>query len=65
MKRTYNKPTLKSVNLWSAEQLMTGSDNKTFGLNSGEGNYASGSKDALSNEEGAHDIWGNEGNGIW
>lgn len=63
MKRTYNKPTLKSVNLWSAEQLMTGS--KEFGINSGEGNYAGGSADALSNEEGAHDIWGNEGNGIW
>lgn len=63
MKRTYNKPTLKSVNLWSAEQLMTGS--KELGINSGVGNYASGSTDALSNEEGAHDIWGNEGNGIW
>lgn len=62
MKRTYNKPTLKSVNLWAAEQLMTGS--KEFGINGGEGNYVEG-KDALSNEEGKHDIWGNSSNGIW
>lgn len=61
MKRTYNKPTLKSVNLWSAEQLMTGS--KAINIIE-EGNTATG-EDALSNEEGAHDIWGNEGNGIW
>lgn len=60
MKRTYNKPTLKSVNLWSAEQLMANS----FVIKGGEGNYAGG-EEALSNEEGAHDIWGNEGNGIW
>lgn len=62
MKRTYNKPTLKSVNLWSAEQLMTGSDEK---LVIGEkGNTVTG-EDALSNQEGAHDIWGNGNNGIW
>lgn len=62
MKRTYNKPTLKSVNLWSAEQLMTGSDGK---LVIGEEGNTVISKDALSNQEGAHDIWGNENNGIW
>lgn len=62
MKRTYNKPTLKSVNLWSAEQLMTGSDEKL--VIGEEGNTVTG-KDALSNQEGAHDIWGNDNNGIW
>ena len=62
MKRTYNKPTLKSVNLWSAEQLMTGSDEKL--VIGEEGNTVTG-KDALSNQEGAHDIWGNGNNGIW
>lgn len=61
MKRTYNKPELKSVKLIIAESLLTGSQkevtvDESVILNGGN---------ALSNEEGAHDIWGNEGNGIW
>lgn len=60
MKRAYNKPTLKSVNLWSAEQLMANS----LVIKGGEGNTATG-EEALSNQEGAHDIWGNDNNGIW
>lgn len=64
MKRTYNKPTLKSVNLWAAEQLMTGSNGKTYNLYSGVGNYAT-DNEALSNQESGHDIWGNDGSSMW
>lgn len=61
MKRTYNKPELKSVKLMIAESLLTGSEPKLVVDESVE----IGSGNVLSNQEGAHDIWGNEGNGIW
>lgn len=61
MKRTYNKPELKSVKLMIAESLLTGSQQEVIVDESVE----IGSGDVLSNEEGKHDIWGNEGNGIW
>lgn len=61
MKRTYNKPELKSVKLMIAESLLSGSQQEVIVDESVE----IGSGDVLSNQEGAHDIWGNEGNGIW
>ena len=61
MKRTYNKPELKSVKLMIAESLLSGSEQKVIVDESVE----IGSNDVLSNQEGAHDIWGNDGNGIW
>lgn len=61
MKRTYNKPELKSVKLMVAESLLGGSQQEVIVDESVE----IGSGDVLSNQEGAHDIWGNEGNGIW
>lgn len=61
MKKTYNKPVLKSVRLWAAEQLMVISGGNSLGLNE----ESHGGTEAYSNQEGAHDIWGNEGNGIW
>lgn len=61
MKRTYNKPELKSVKLMIAESLLTGSQQEVIVDESVE----IGSGNVLSNQEGAHDIWGNEGNGIW
>lgn len=57
MKRAYNKPTLKSVNLWAAEQLMANSLGIKTETETGD--------QSLSNEEGKHDIWGNSSNGIW
>jgi hypothetical protein len=61
MKRTYNKPELKSVKLMIAESLLGGSQQEVIVDESVE----IGSGDVLSNQEGAHDIWGNDGNGIW
>lgn len=61
MKRTYNKPELKSVKLMIAESLLTGSQQEVIVDESVE----IGSGNVLSNQEGAHDIWGNDGNGIW
>lgn len=61
MKRTYNKPELKSVKLMIAESLLSGSQQEVIVDESVE----IGSGNVLSNQEGAHDIWGNEGNGIW
>lgn len=61
MKRTYNKPELKSVKLMVAESLLGGSQQEVIVDESVE----IGSGDVLSNQEGAHDIWGNDGNGIW
>lgn len=61
MKRTYNKPELKSVKLMIAESLLTASGQEVIVDESVE----IGSGDVLSNQEGAHDIWGNDGNGIW
>lgn len=58
MKKTYQKPNLKSIKLISESALLNGS------LNYG-GKIEGGADQALSNEEGKHDIWGNEGNGIW
>lgn len=62
MKRTYNKPSLKSVKLMAAEALLNASKNPEIGIHEDE---TLGGSNFLSNEEGAHDIWGNEGNGIW
>ena len=61
MKRTYNKPELKSVKLMIAESLLSGSQQEVIVDES----FEIGSGNVLSNQEGAHDIWGNEGNGIW
>lgn len=61
MKRTYNKPELKSVKLMITESLLTGSKQEVVV----DENVVLSGGGALSNEEGAHDIWGNEGNGIW
>lgn len=61
MKRTYNKPELKSVKLMIAESLLTGSQQEVIVDESVE----IGSGNVLSNEEGAHDIWGNNGSSIW
>lgn len=61
MKRTYNKPELKSVKLMIAESLLSGSQQEVIVDESVE----IGSGNVLSNQEGAHDIWGNDGNGIW
>ena len=59
MKKTYQKPNLKSVKLISESALLNGS------VVMGEEAISGGADQALSNQEGAHDIWGNEGNGIW
>lgn len=61
MKRTYNKPELKSVKLMIAESLLTGSQKEVIVDESVE----IGSGNVLSNQEGAHDIWGNDGSSIW
>lgn len=61
MKRTYNKPELKSVKLMVAESLLGGSQQEVIV----DGSVEIGSGNVLSNQEGAHDIWGNDGNGIW
>lgn len=58
MKRTYQKPNLKSVKLICESALLNGSQ-----LNMGS--IDGGADQALSNEEGKHDIWGNSSNGIW
>ena len=62
MKRTYNKPELKSVKLMIAESLLTASGEQELKV---DGSVEIGSGNVLSNQEGAHDIWGNDGNGIW
>lgn len=59
MKKTYQKPNLKSVKLISESALLNGSQ-----LNMG-GTLDGGVDVALSNEEGKHDIWGNDGSSIW
>lgn len=61
MKRTYNKPELKSVKLMIAESLLSGSQQEVIVDESVE----IGSGNVLSNQEGAHDIWGNDGRSIW
>lgn len=61
MKRTYNKPELKSVKLMIAESLLNGSQKEVIVDESVE----IGSGNVLSNQEGAHDIWGNDGSSIW
>lgn len=61
MKRTYNKPELKSVKLMIAESLLSGSQKEVIVDESVE----IGSGNVLSNQEGAHDIWGNDGSSIW
>lgn len=60
MKKIYIKPVLKNTKLLCNASLLTASDPK--GLY--DDDLADGSE-AFSNEEGAHDIWGNEGNDIW
>lgn len=59
MKKTYQKPNLKSVKLISESALLNSSQ-----LNMG-GTISGGADQALSNEEGKHDIWGNDGSSIW
>ena len=61
MKRTYNKPELKSVKLMVAESLLGGSQQEVIV----DGSVEIGSGNVLSNQEGAHDIWGNDGSSIW
>lgn len=64
MKKIYSKPKLHSVKLLAAEALLSAS----LGVNDNDGAPEIGGGNAggiLSNEEGKHDIWGNEGNGIW
>lgn len=62
MKRTYNKPSLKSVKLMAAETLLSASGEHKIEINENE---TIGGSDFLSNQEGAHDIWGNDGSSIW
>lgn len=59
MKKIYKKPIMKSVELITAEVLMTTSG-KSLDIND---NTIDGSN-FLGNEEGEHDIWGNN-NSIW
>lgn len=59
MKKTYQKPNLKSVKLISESALLNGS------VVMGEEAISGGADQALSNEEGKHDIWGNDGSSIW
>lgn len=59
MKKTYQKPNLKSVKLISESALLNGS------VVMGEEAISGGADQALSNQEGAHDIWGNDGSSIW
>ena len=59
MKKTYQKPNLKSVKLISESALLNGS------VVMGEEAISGGANQALSNQEGAHDIWGNDGSSIW
>lgn len=64
MKKTYNKPTLKGIRLLAAEALLSAST-ESIGVDyetKVDGGTTGG---ILSNEEGAHDIWGNSGNSIW
>lgn len=61
MKKIYNRPIMKCINLLSAETLMTGSIVSVY---SDESSMVEA--DAfLSNQESEHDIWGNSGNSIW
>lgn len=62
MKRIYKKPTMKSVDLITAEVLMNGSDKPSLGI---DDNTTINGSEFLSNQEGKNDIWGNENNGIW
>lgn len=66
MKKIYNKPELKSVKLMTAEALLGGSQ-QNIGVSDKDEDAIQGGVGGgiLSNEEGAHDIWGNDGNGIW
>ena len=59
MKKTYQKPNLRSIKLLHESALLTNS----LGLGRDDQKIDVGN--ALSNEEGKHDIWGNDGNGIW
>lgn len=60
MKKRYNKPVLKNTMLLCNASLLTASAPQGVY----DDDLANGS-DAFSNEEGKHDIWGNDGNGIW
>ena len=60
MKKTYQKPNLKSVKLISESALLNNSSQLDMG-----GTIDGNVSQALSNEEGAHDIWGNDGSSIW
>lgn len=66
MKKIYNKPELKSVKLMSVEALLSASKQNIeisdLDEDAIQGGVGGG---ILSNQEGAHDIWGNNGNSIW
>lgn len=63
MKKTYNKPKMKSVRLLAAESLMTVSGNASESVDLT--NTTAVGTHALSNEESEHDIWGNDGSSMW
>lgn len=65
MKKIYKKPELKSVKLMSAETLLSASKNMVVSDDDEDAIQGGVGGGILSNQEGAHDIWGNEGNGIW
>lgn len=60
MKRIYIKPCMRKIEL-NASTLLASSKNITAETS----DDTASSFEILSNEEGKHDIWGNEGNGIW
>lgn len=63
MKRSYNKPYMKTMRLCAAEQLLSSSDNTPNALSIHED--TAGGSEALSNEISSHDLWGNDTNSIW
>lgn len=59
MKKIYQRPSLRSIKLLHESALLNNS------MEMGGDDQIIDVGGALSNEEGKHDIWGNEGNGIW
>lgn len=62
MKKTYNKPKMKTVRLLAAESLMTVSGDS---VNIKATTYTATGDEALSNQESEHDIWGNDDSSMW
>lgn len=60
MKKTYQKPNLKSVKLLCESSLLTASSVSYGGQING-----SVDDNALSNKESEHDIWGDDGSSMW